>query len=567
MGLWGDIKGAAKGVGGRVVGYAKDSALAPLTTTNRFLQGDYKGAALSAIGATPVINALKPPTATNLTVRAAPDPNAIPGGALPQAGRSLAAAPAAPGILDTPGYGEKYYTDNKDRFAQPTKSSQYYDSTKSYYTTPGATAANTNSAYSKYMKEMSDPGRGTERAYDISDQLGRATQGENNLRDLSKQLQPAGQGEQYYDQTKDFYGQTGMGEQYISDSLGEYGGPGVAESNYDDIEADYDHFVGDLRGPSASEDLFNSGKGEDGLTTYFSREREKSQRALDDAMAARGLFGGEASLRGTIDLNEGIAAQQAKAMADMAAQSDAAKLGRTGEARQFGGMRTGAADIAQRSKMARVQSGIDNSVTGQGLATDRITRGQGAANDVASGMLDRIMGGGELEGKIADTEIDRLLNSGELGITADNTERQRNNDLLNGSMGVDKLNLDFDQFGLDKVQAGQGAAGDTDSMEISRDTTNAAIATGAQNSLENRERGALNDIAGVTGSMTDSYTKQANAIVDDWMASEEQKIQADLDAGQITQEGANARRQENQRQAEVLTKTLIEGVQAYKGGK
>src|SRR4028119_1439745 len=101
MGLWGDIKGAAKGVGGRVAGYAKDSALAPLNTTNALLRGDYKGAALGAIGATPLINALKPPQApADRTVRAAPDPNAPPGGALPQAGRSVAAAPAAPGLLD-----------------------------------------------------------------------------------------------------------------------------------------------------------------------------------------------------------------------------------------------------------------------------------------------------------------------------------------------------------------------------------------------------------------------------------------------------------------------------------
>ena len=476
------------------------------------------------------------------------------------------APPPAPGVLDAPGVGEQYYATNQQKWAQPTKSSTYYGDTKGYYTSPAPTPTSTTSAYSKYMKEMSDPGRGTERAWDISDQLGTATQGEQDLRALGGQLGAPGAAEDYYAGTKDFYGTTGMGEERIQGQLGEFDAPGVSELNYDDINSDYGHFVGDLRGPSASEDLYNSGKGEDGLTTYYAREREKSQRALDDAMAARGLFGGEASLRGSIELNSDIAAQQAKAMAEMAAQSDAAKLARTAGAREYGSLKTNAADLAQTQKFDRVQGGIDNAVTGQGLEAGRIKAGQTSANEVQDRTLGRVSGAGTIAGKLADTEISRLMNSGTLGLSGDTEDRTRLNDLLDSGLDVDRLGLEFDKFGLDKIEKGRGAASDADAMDLSFLTSGMSAATTAQNSFENRERNALNDIAGVTGSMTGDYKDQANQAVVEWLASEEQKIQAMLDAGQISHEGANARRQENQRQSAEFTKLILEGALGAMGG-
>jgi hypothetical protein len=84
--------------------------------------------------------------------------------------------------------------------------------------------------------------------------------------------------------------------------------------------------------------------------------------------------------------------------------------------------------------------------------------------------------------------------------------------------------------------------------------------------MEGRERGGLSDLAGVTDQMAKQYETQANQVVSEWLAGEESKIQGLLDSGQISQEGALARRQENQAQAAEYTKLLIEAAKSANTG-
>ena len=617
------------------------------------------GLVSGTVGQTPYNPTQPPPTAPILTPQTPaqrytpPKPAYAPPPAPKPPAPAQSPAPAMPGLLDSPGVGEQWWEKNAGKFTQPTNSQDYYTQNQGYFSQPPPKPKSSTPAYDGYMKTMSDPGMGTNRAYKVSEQLGETTGGEKMMGDFGLELKAPGTGEQYYGDTKDFYGETGVGESYIDENIGYYGAPGEGETNLQNVDEslgdinfgldaidmvngvgsgsqrlnneyerngeffdanpvqdEYDFFSGGLRGPSYSEQFYDGGEGQSGVDMAFDRERMKSQRALDDAMSARGLFGGEASLRGSIDLNQDIAARKALSMADLAKQADAARIARTGAAQTFStaadnsgfqrrklgidtgaradegdramagisldayglasgeslskiDKRTTAAGMAQDFGLRRTGEGIDKSVKRQDLETERVKNGQGAANDAEGLMLDRVGAGAGIGKDLAETEIDRLTTSGTMGLAADGEDRARKQALLDAGFEKDQTDLDFEKFGLDKVEGGGRMAGNTDNTNLSYLTGGAIGSTTAQNLFEGRERGALNDISNVTSQVGGTYEEQATGMATEWMAKEEAKIQAMLDGGQINMDRAQQMRDEARANAATYTKILLEGAKSY----
>lgn len=82
----------------------------------------------------------------------------------------------------------------------------------------------------------------------------------------------------------------------------------------------YDQNKGALNTPSYSEQLYESGN--QGLNTWYDRERDKRQKRLEDQMSAMGVFGSGATARGMFELEAELGAQQARDMGDLAGRAD-----------------------------------------------------------------------------------------------------------------------------------------------------------------------------------------------------------------------------------------------------
>lgn len=95
----------------------------------------------------------------------------------------------------------------------------------------------------------------------------------------------------------------------------------------------FNQHQGELNATSNTENLYQSGN--QGLNTWYDRERDKRQKRLEDQMSAMGVFGSGATARGMFELEAELGAQQAKEMADLAYKADMAKgqrLDRAGNA-------------------------------------------------------------------------------------------------------------------------------------------------------------------------------------------------------------------------------------------
>lgn len=169
-------------------------------------------------------------------------------------------APAAPGVLSTPGTQEQWGAANKERLANP-------------YAGEGV------------MGEAAGFFRGP-----------------NLTRDFAQgALGPNG-----------YFNQPGQREGYAGRQL-----PGMENTK------------------SYQEQLYESGN--QGLNTFYDRERDKRQKRLEDQMAGMGVFGSGATARGMFELEAELGAQQARDMAGLAGQADAGRIARFGEARATAG--------------------------------------------------------------------------------------------------------------------------------------------------------------------------------------------------------------------------------------
>jgi hypothetical protein len=169
-------------------------------------------------------------------------------------------------------------------------------------------------------------------------------------------LSTPGAYEQWYEQNKDALNAATQGEQFLN-KAGGYFDQGLGGGGY-------------FLQPSYAEQLYESGN--QGLNTFYDRERDKRQKRLEDQMSAMGVFGSGATARGMFELESELGAQQARDMADLAAKADNARISRLGE---------------QRSWI----SGLTNAGTaGDNAANARFDRGAGAAQQAQSFFQDRV---------------------------------------------------------------------------------------------------------------------------------------------------------------------------------
>lgn len=514
---------------------------------------------------------------------------------------------AAPtGVLSTPGEGEKWFASHKSAYDAPTNLSGYWEG-------KAGDLANTatQGAFQKAKIAYAQPQQGVQNAQGISTDLHDRTAGETTLGQAKNYFQQPNQTLAYQKQVGNVFGQEGQAETYAKNNtaglqtsgqggqqvyktMGDFGQPGAAETNNAQAQStlaannsaktfnkgltdsgfanqntsanEMGYFSPDLRAKSRSEDLYDSGQGGKGLTTYYDRESQKRTKALSDQMSAMGVFGSGATARGLYELQSDLGASQARDMAGMAAQADQAFLGRTGAAQSFAGQagdeaikRQGlgmqAATAADESTRGNVTVGNQAALNAQNAGIDRMFKGGQLglqadaearqrldlggvfANNAQTQQLNRIRTGGDLakatdasvfdQGRgLADVgtqqstqELNRLKQSADTGLAADAESRNRLNDYFGQAQKTDAGNLDLEKFKA-------GVATDVDAQDYARLQGGQAAATGAQNSFEQRERYPLQDKQALATQLSGLVSNARGKSADEQAQIYEQVVQS-----------------------------------------
>jgi hypothetical protein len=371
----------------------------------------------------------------------------------------------------------------------------------------------------------------------VSGQLRHATTGEGYMGSAAGMLGGGNQTQQYYGDNRNFFespGQiedyyanngerfqeAGFGENYAQNMLGSNEMQGLYDNRL--VGDEFDYFRDPLRGLSYSEQLYESGN--QGLNTFYDREREKAQQDLADRMAAMGVFGSGETVQGMTDINAELASQQARDMAGLAAQGDAERRARAGLAMDFSG-------AAADEELARGGLMLEGAQTGLQLDRDAISRlsaGGDLANAASRYGLDRIVAGGDLARSADDslvnqasalggigrdmssTEINRLMGSGSLGLDADAETRARLNDYFGMASNVDQLGLSAQAADLDWINAGGALAGNVDRGNLDWLNAGGGAAQTAQNMYETRERYGFTDPFAAANAMAGTYQTGAS---------------------------------------------------------
>lgn len=530
-------------------------------------------------------------------------------GQAPAASQPGAAGSTAPGVLTTPGEGEKWFADHKGAYDQPTNLAGYWQGKQG-----GITAGASADAWGKAKDWANSTSSGAQNAHGISEQLREPTKGEETLGQAKGYFTQPNQTQDYNKSVGGVFGQEGAAEKYAKENtaglqtsgaggqqvyktMGDFGTPGAAEKNNATAQAtlggnnsakqfnnsltnsgftgkntsgtEMGYFSPDLRAKSRSEDLYDSGQGGKGLTTYYDREAQKRTKSLSDQMSAMGVFGSGATARGLYELNADIGASQARDMAGMAAQADQAFLGRTGAAQSFAGQtgdeeikRAGvgmqAATAADESTRGNVTAGTTAAQNAQSASLDRMFKGgqlglqadQEArqrlelggvfANDAQTQQLNRIRTGGDLA-KAADSslfdqgrgladvgtsqstqELNRLGKSADTGLAGDAEERAKIGDYASIAKGTDAANLSAEEFN-------KGVNVDLDAQNYARTQAGQNAANGVQTLFENRQRYGIQDkttlatqlsglVAGAKGKSAEEQEALHEQIINSYIA-------------------------------------------------
>jgi hypothetical protein len=364
------------------------------------------------------------------------------------------------------------------------------------------------------------------------DELGAPTYGETNAKGVSEDIK----GVDYSTRAIDAAGGA-AGNNRTSGAYDDLLGSGYYDTN--PLADEYGFFQDGTRGLSNIEQMFSGGEGERGLDAIYAREQAKRQRALDDMFASRGLFGGEAALRGSVELGAEINSNKIRDLIQMAKDADAARAGRSAEGRAWAG-------------------GIDTSATGRAgqRVRDAGSADAGARDDLKMFIDSLKFGSDEARGTLRD--------SADIGLAASGETRDRMDGIMGASEGVDRLELDTDKATTDKYSTGAGIASGVDSGELGKVLGGGNAAKTAQDAKEGRLGNMLDDILGMTGAVGDTFQGQADAAVQEFLANGENQINAALARGEIDAQEANRQRTMLQDSADQFMTFLAA---KYGGGK
>jgi len=524
-----------------------------------------------------------------------PNPNAFSPSSSQQ-GSSPTADTSQDGILNQPGYGEQYWQQHQNDFTKPTAMSSFLPAASGRLLGMDYQPTEAQSAYNTFSQQFGQPGQGTQNAWNTSRQLQAPTSGENTMQaaqsyfsqpnltygyaqDTSGAFQTPTMGEQNLAVTDQALSGLNYGQQGVGMAANALAGNNATQGYNASLEpwsqapsaADrgLSVFAPQLVGPSASEQLYSSGQGENNLDTYYNRQEQLKDRDITNRMAAMGVFGSGATARALEETNADLGAQQARDMAALAQQSDQSQIARTNAANSFF-QNADQSDIAQRSLGLQGSQASDegtrqnvntmlnaaqqasneglgkinartNAATGGGeQALQRLLGGSTVANAGDQSLFAQGQGLGNLGGTEATAATNRLTASSQQGLAADIENLARGNANVNAAQVYDNLKQQAAQTGVSIEQLLGNLTQGMDSEDQRRIVDAMNAATGAQNLEQGRYQTGVSDalkgaedqsgiVTGGTNAATDEQTKlltdQINGIIAGGALSQQQSDQ------------------------------------------
>lgn len=571
-----------------------------------------------------------------------PVPMPAPAAPRPYAGPSPSAAiDAARNRADNligPGYYEQWYGENKDSFNKPSALDDYWNGVKGTLTGQRFQPTYSADAYGGYSNYMNGPSQGVTNAQQVAGlsrnrgtgenmmgQAGDMFRGNTSFQNYANNqlnsgwFQAPSNSQQYYQQNQQALGAPGAG---YNNAMGVLGGmnygqqsinainqgaggsqntqnlynqkfPGFLDTNVSGSEYG-NYFAGGLRGPSYSESLYESGN--QGLNTFYDRERDKGMRDIENRMAAAGVFGSGDTATAMYELEGDLGASQARDMASLAQQADAARIARTGEARGWAGQigdegiarmglgvqAAGQADQNQLALMGRQLEGYQ-------LASNEANNRAGRYLDADKGERERMDLGGRLassadqEGRLrqqlgldtsrqvgeandrnargyfdtgremSSAEDRRLRTSVDAGMQADQEERLRRENAWNASLDMEDQSRQWFDKKNTAVQTEGNLATQAAAQAASRVRDAGQAAQTAQNMQETRLRNRLSDISDAVRTQVDVVRRGLDAQSQGDLDLALAEIQNRVDSGALS-------RQQAEQQTEDVLKMIELGV-------
>lgn len=201
----------------------------------------------------------------------------------------------------------------------------------------------------------------------------------------------------------------------------------------------------------------------------------------------------------------------------------------SGEALKKVGLETEAADIAQRNMLDRYFKAGNLALGSQEAGLSRMKTGGDFAFQAQNANLDRTMRGVDTArtgqelgmtrmndyfntGKgMQELAENRMLSGAKLGMTADEAERQRINDLFLGGLKMNDAELGARNSNLDMYRTGAQITQGIDNYDLNKLNSEREGAYGAQGLFENRELGGLNAISSNAKAQFDAVLNQLDA--------------------------------------------------------
>jgi len=303
------------------------------------------------------------------------------------------------------------------------------------------------------------------------------------------------------------------------------------------VDQEYGYFSEGLRGPSYSEQIYETGAG--GLIDPYARAQEKQTRQIRNAAAARGMFNTGASMRLEEELAADIGAAEARDRIALADQADRQRLARTGAAQSFIG------SVAGEGR-ARAGLGLEGA-----RASDESER-QNALAALQAYQLASQEGLGKvgLETSAAQiaqqNEIDRLFKSGQLGLDADRGDLARIDTMFRGAGQLDERErlADLEETDRRREQTERFRTGADIGLSIDKDEqerllNEATAAYHQQSVFQDRERGGLQDILTAMRPQIDAVMAGLDTASREQLQIKLMEIQALVSSGALTQMQAN----------------------------
>lgn len=489
------------------------------------------------------------------------------------------------------GYGEQWYKRNAWRWDQPTQQSQYWNSVKGWFNTPGAGETNLgriagdierpgefDAAWSRISGEMYNPGA-SESFY--------AKHGQDILKGRDMGRSAVGD---YWQDTRGQFGAPGYMEQRADDLYGRALGPGSLQTNAHNVLGEIgnarntqgflDRSMSYLGGPGFteraafnytpergySEGLMQTGAGLDSL---YDRLYQRGSERLGNEAAARGGYNSGAALRATQELGADLTADQIRQTIALADQADRYRM----QERGFGLDVARAGDEGARG---RIGLGFEGSRSADDVALGRADSMRGlykdiddirlrgvdlagrTAKDAQASALDRLLGGAKVADMASADEVarftarsnddvNRFRAGSDSARNAQEGERNRRRDIIDSSERLDRLNLDrrteagdmykdAQALALQRILAGITGSGQVDSTERDWLTGAQDAANSAQDKYETRQRNDFIDALALGGAQAQSFLSGMDPARREQFQSQMHELRMQLEKGNINAE-------------------------------